>query len=351
MHQKVQQMPGIWWDCWRNPSDTGKRAIQSVDICSGSVHFCCTMISICPASLLSSIDPQGFIVFNNMSYHPCWAELSFPPKSFPIRSKRRWGSISILLALTVYSAALQHRVALVGSEDAAQRLAEIWPRFQQLLRQLVQKMSQTPALLDATGFPLLPPLEVIQIWQNYMIFSIPEKSLQDWAEETLEHAQGAYYATEDFYFSRLRPRLLEGCGAVCDVSLQTEGSPSFWVPEYLAEIDTWLQSWKLFLRWSFQVFHIGSSWSEDMKSTFFYVSTFYVSFCQTDESGTKFAELTERIAQPSLAIAWWVKQQDFSRRCVPFHLCSRSKCRWNEIHYSLRQDDERSYSSKTFKNV
>jgi hypothetical protein len=99
-------------------------------------------------------------------------------------------------------------------------------------------MQEAKALVDATGFPLLPPMEVIQIWQE-MIFSMPSKSLQDLAEEILEHAQGAYYATEDFYFSRLRPRLLEGCGAVCDISLQTEGSPTFWVPEYLADVDTW----------------------------------------------------------------------------------------------------------------
>ncbi|CAL1158985.1 unnamed protein product [Cladocopium goreaui] len=145
-------------------------------------------------------------------------------------------SISILLALTAYSAALQTRVALMGSYDATDRIAEIWPRFQQILRQILGQMQEAKALVDATGFPLLPPMEVIQIWQE-MIFSMPSKSLQDLAEEILEHAQGAYYATEDFYFSRLRPRLLEGCGAVCDISLQTEGSPTFWVPEYLADVD------------------------------------------------------------------------------------------------------------------
>ncbi|CAJ1382430.1 unnamed protein product [Effrenium voratum] len=132
--------------------------------------------------------------------------------------------MSVVLALTIYSGALQERVGLRPDLE--------------VLMDILERMRFVDALFDVTGYPLLPPNEVLEIWEGWMSvaldFSLP---LQRLAELTLHRAQGAYYATEDFYFTRLRPRLLEGCGAVCDMSQHVEGAPSFWLPTYTAEID------------------------------------------------------------------------------------------------------------------
>ena len=150
------------------------------------------------------------------------------------------GSISVLLALTVYSAALQARVGLIAVEESIERVNVIWPRFQHYLQKILRNVQSKAALVDATGFPLLPPREVHDIWHAWMLYAfVPSKGLQDSAEHLLNRAERAFWATEDFYFSRLRPRLLEGCGAVCDNSLQKKVPSTFWLPEYSADIATW----------------------------------------------------------------------------------------------------------------
>ncbi|CAK9066836.1 unnamed protein product [Durusdinium trenchii] len=148
-------------------------------------------------------------------------------------------SLSALVALTIFSAALQQRVSLASRDHLAMRVEEVWRQFQEALSEIFLQMKSEHALVDITGVPLLGSMEVILIWQSWMDLSFKDQELTELslAEKVFQCAQGAYYATEDLYYSRLRPRLLEGCGAVCDVSLQTEGHSSFWVPQYLADVD------------------------------------------------------------------------------------------------------------------
>lgn len=157
-------------------------------------------------------------------------------------------SVSVLLALTAFSAALQRRVGLLGPEAQAASLAEAWGAFGGVLGELLGRVGRARALTDATGVPLLAPEDVVRIWSGWMGFQARDSGLEV-AEQALEQAQGAYYATEDLYFARLRPRLLEGCGAVCDLSLQREEESNFWIPHYRAEVEPRLAVGSCLSRW------------------------------------------------------------------------------------------------------
>eukprot|EP00913_Durusdinium_trenchii_P004811 g4469.t1 len=126
-------------------------------------------------------------------------------------------SLSALVALTIFSAALQQRVSLASRDHLAMRVEEVWRQFQEALSEIFLQMKSEHALVDITGVPLLGSMEVILIWQSWMDLSFKDQELTELslAEKVFQCAQGAYYATEDLYYSRLRPRLLEGCGADC----------------------------------------------------------------------------------------------------------------------------------------
>ena len=99
-------------------------------------------------------------------------------------------SVSVLLALTAFSAALQRRVGLLGPEAQAASLAEAWGAFGGVLGELLGRVGRARALTDATGVPLLAPEDVVRIWSGWMGFQARDSGLEV-AEQALEQAQGA----------------------------------------------------------------------------------------------------------------------------------------------------------------